>query len=75
VLPPDAGKARRTWCRAGWVDQVFLWVLKVGLGCLWGWFGCLLGNSLGFRVVTCGVVWFFFLWVGFGCSCVYSWCT
>jgi len=45
------------------------------VGCLWGWFGCLLGNSLGFRVFLCGFVWFFFLWVGFGCSCVYSRCT
>jgi hypothetical protein len=32
----------------------------VGLGCLWGWFGCLLGTSLGFRVVPCEFVWFFF---------------
>jgi len=30
------------------------------LGCLWGWFGCLLGTSLGFRVVPCEFVWFFF---------------
>jgi hypothetical protein len=41
VLPPDAGKARRTWCRAGWVDQVFLWVLRVLLG--WGACGAGLG--------------------------------
>jgi hypothetical protein len=33
VLPPDSGKARRTWCRAGWIDRVFLWVLRVLLGC------------------------------------------
>jgi hypothetical protein len=42
VLPLDAGKARRTWCRAGWVDWVFLWVLLgwgacgAGLGVCWG---------------------------------------
>jgi hypothetical protein len=46
VLPPDAGKARRTWCRAGWVDRVFLWVLRVLLG--WGACGAGLGVCWGF---------------------------
>jgi hypothetical protein len=41
VLPPDAGKARCTWCRVGWADRVFLWVLlgwgacRAGLGVCW----------------------------------------
>jgi len=45
VLPPDAGKARRTWCRPGWVDRVFLWVLRVLLG--WGACGAGLGVCWG----------------------------
>jgi fatty acid desaturase len=45
VLPPDARKARRTWCRAGWVDWVFLWVFRVLLG--WGAFGADLGVRWG----------------------------
>jgi hypothetical protein len=45
VLPPDAGKARRTWCRAGWVDRVFLWILRVLL--CWGAFGAGLGVCWG----------------------------
>jgi hypothetical protein len=72
VLPPDAGKARRTWCRAGWVDRVFLWVLRVlrvllgwgvcgaGLGVCWGllWvLGLFLVGLFGFSF--CGLAWLF----------------
>jgi hypothetical protein len=35
----------------------------VGLGCFRGRFGCLMGASLGFRVVPCGFV-LVFLFVG-----------